>query len=38
MQAMPSIGFDAVMNFTWAELKEWHAAAIDVYKSMRGMG
>jgi len=34
---MPAIGFDTVMEFTWAELKEWHGAAVEVYKKLRGV-
>jgi hypothetical protein len=34
---MPSIGFDTVMDFTWAELKAWHEAAFEVYKNLRGV-
>jgi hypothetical protein len=34
---MPSIGFDTVLRFSWAELKEWHKAAFEVYKEMRGI-
>jgi len=34
---MPAIGFETVMGFTWAELKEWHGAAIGVYKRLRGV-
>jgi hypothetical protein len=34
---MPSVGFETVMSFTWAELKEWHEAAFEVYKNLRGM-
>jgi hypothetical protein len=33
---MPSVSFDTVMGFTWAELKAWHGTAIEVYKNMRG--
>jgi hypothetical protein len=35
---MPSVSFEAVMNFTWIELKEWHEAAFEVYKNLRGAG
>jgi len=34
---MLGIGFNTVMDFTWAELKEWHGAAIEVYKNLRGI-
>jgi hypothetical protein len=34
---MPSVSFDTVMGFTWAALKEWHEAAFEVYKNMRGV-
>jgi hypothetical protein len=34
---MPSVSFDAVMGFTWAELKGWHEAAFEVYKNLRGI-
>jgi hypothetical protein len=35
---MPSIGFETVMGFSWAELKAWHEAAFEVYKDLRGAG
>jgi hypothetical protein len=34
---MPSLGFETVMGFTWAELKAWHEAAFEVYKDLRGV-
>jgi len=34
---MPGIGFETIMRFRWAELKEWHKAAAGVYKTMRGI-
>jgi hypothetical protein len=34
---MPSISFEIVMGFTWAELKAWHEAAFEVHKNMRGI-
>jgi len=33
---MPALGFNTVMEFTRAELREWHGAAIDVYRKRRG--
>jgi len=35
---MPAIGFDNVMGFSWPELKEWHGAAFDVFRKIRGIG
>jgi hypothetical protein len=35
---MPSTGFDTAMGFSWFELKEWHKAAFEAYKDMRGAG
>jgi hypothetical protein len=34
---MPSIGYNTVMRFSWMALKEWHKAAFEVYKNMRGI-
>jgi len=34
---MPSVSFEAVMGFTWTELKDWHGAAFEVYKNLRGI-
>jgi hypothetical protein len=34
---MPAIGFNTVMNFNWPELKEWHSAALEVYKNFKGI-
>jgi len=36
MQAMPAVGYDTVMNFTWAELKAWHSSAVEVWKKIKG--
>jgi hypothetical protein len=36
LEMMPAIGYETVMGFTWAELKVWHKAALDVYKNLRG--
>jgi hypothetical protein len=35
-QMMPSLSYEAVMGFTWAELKDWHSTAVEVYKNLRG--
>ena len=34
---MPSVSFEVVMDFTWTELKDWHEAAFEVYKNLRGI-
>jgi hypothetical protein len=34
---MPSLSFETIMGFTWAELKTWHEAAFEVYKNFRGI-
>jgi hypothetical protein len=34
---MPSVSFETVMGFAWAELKAWHETAFEVYKNLRGV-
>jgi hypothetical protein len=36
MVIMPGMGFEAVQNMDWPEMKEWHRNAVETWKLMRG--
>jgi hypothetical protein len=33
---LPGIGYETAMNFTWFELKDWHARALRFLKRTHG--
>jgi hypothetical protein len=37
MMMIPAIGYEAVMNFNWQELKSWHEAALATYRAIKGI-
>nr|DAF34629.1 MAG TPA: hypothetical protein [Caudoviricetes sp.]DAX18462.1 MAG TPA: hypothetical protein [Caudoviricetes sp.] len=37
MSLLPSLPYTVILNFSWKELKKWHAAAVKNYKTVNGI-